>query len=184
MAEGLAGRLELELFGLDSNVGMLPVANYTAGGRLDFTAGGEVARLRALLVQSDHTGPPQGVVRVRAFVVHHHLTGNRLPMPLDPQSVAELRRLAEAHQVRAILTGHTHEFFFQSFTTLPTGNARVWELRTASALQGPPSRRPRPGFLAHEIELDAQGVPRWRAWRYVWYNNNRFARVQTPQVVL
>ncbi|MBV9123744.1 MAG: metallophosphoesterase [Planctomycetes bacterium] len=184
-----SGNLEVEFFGLDTNAGLdHRRPNPLAGGSLDQRPGGEVDRLRALLEQSDKEGSEKSAtVRIRALVLHHPLSGKGLPYPLDANSVDVLLRLAEAYNLTAFLTGHTHEFFFQALETRPNRRRKVWELRCASTLQGPTRRRPRPGFLAHKIWLDEGNRPRWVTWRYPWSKANRFAprnRLTPCQVVL
>ena len=162
-----AGELELELYGLDSNAGLAQTkGNWRQRGSLDLSQGGEYDQLAAELQQNWPPNLPADVqYRVRALMVHHSLTSGG---GLQSASVTKILELAEAYRFAAVLTGHTHEFKANPHDTLPTKKQKLWELRSASALQGPENRlKPAPGFLAHQIFVDGTHV-QWQAWRYVW----------------
>ncbi len=159
-----AGPIALELHGLDSNAGCPQSFSFKQRGQLDFQTGGEVDQL-----ENDLKNPaplPSGAAhRVRAFVIHHSLNSGG---GLKRRSKRKLRTLAETHKVAAVLTGHTHDFLAKDHQTLPTNARRLWELRSASAVQGPESRvAPAPGFLAHHLFVEGAQV-RWQSWRFVW----------------
>jgi 3',5'-cyclic AMP phosphodiesterase CpdA len=162
-----SGNLELEVYGLDSNAG-LPQAkgSWRQRGELDLSPGGEIANLERDLKQNSSAILPPGVqYRVRAFLLHHSLASGG---GVKKASVQKLLELAETHSFAAVLTGHTHDFIANPRDTLPTRHHKLWELRSASALQGPENRQnPSAGFLAHRLWVDGNQV-RWQAWRYLW----------------
>jgi hypothetical protein len=109
-------------------------------------------------------------LRNEHLVVHHSLASGG---GLRSASCDRLLELAEAYHIAAILTGHTHDFLAKPMDTLPNKLRKVYELRSASALQGPENRlKPSPGILAHRIFVDANQV-RWQAWRYEWDSSNK-----------
>jgi hypothetical protein len=175
------GALVLEVGGLDSCAGIDPrQRNVKQIGSLDLSKGGEFKILKDSLRQSNANGLPDGVARrVRVIVVHHSLAyagGLRGALKLDDDSKQALLELAEEFQIAAYLTGHTHDFFFEPpFPTLPNGSHRVYELRSASTLQGPHDRHDPepPGFWAHKVSFDGKQV-KWTAWRYYWNGMSRF----------
>ena len=179
-----AGALELEVAGLDSCAGIDPKKrNKRQIGKLDLSNDGEVKRLKQALKVSDAKGLPDGVhARVRTIVVHHSLAysgGLTGKLELENASKQVLLELAEEFRIAAFLTGHTHDFFFDPpFDTLPKGSAKVYELRSASTLQGPHTRKTPepPGFWAHKIWLDG-GQAKWTSWRYYWNGADGFEPV-------
>jgi 3',5'-cyclic AMP phosphodiesterase CpdA len=168
------GSLVIEVFGIDSNAG-LTGTNWRARGRY---AEEDLVKLRDLL-ESANDAPPKGSEsRVRVIVTHHspsylapvysrpfHCT------ELDPRSREDLVKICEDHRVTAVLTGHTHDFLFKRLTPRSGG---PMELRSASALQGPESRVPAPGFLVHRVKKEKSQTI-WAAWRY-GFDGTRFVR--------
>lgn len=173
--------LMLEVCGLDSCAGVSPrVRNKRQIGMLDLSQNGEVEVLRAELQIRDQQALPDGVrFRIRALVVHHSLAyagGFRGALKLDDASKKVLLELAEEFKISAFLTGHTHDFFFDpSFDTLPNGSHKVYELRSASTLQGPATRKSPepPGFWVHRIQVIDNSV-QWSSWRYYWDGASAF----------
>jgi hypothetical protein len=167
-----SGELELELYGLDSNAGLPQTqGSWRQRGQLDLLKNGEVDQLETYLQQNQPPTLPAGIsYQVRALVVHHSLASGG---GLRSASCDRLLELAEAYHIAAILTGHTHDFLAKPMDTLPNKLRKVYELRSASALQGPENRlKPSPGILAHRIFVDANQV-RWQAWRYEWDSSNK-----------
>jgi len=162
-----SGQFEFELYGLDSNAG-LPQGHgsWRQRGELDLTANGEVDEMEKHLLNNPSDALPSRIGhRVRALVLHHSLASGG---GLKTGSRTKLLELAESHGFAAILTGHTHDFLQDRLTTLSGRLTQVYELRSASAMQGPETRlNPSPGFLAHRIFVD-RTQKRWQSWRYVW----------------
>jgi hypothetical protein len=160
-----SGELELELYGLDSNAGLSTTFSLNQRGQLDLSKNGEVDQLEAYLGKNQSPILPDGIrYQVRALVLHHSLASSGLRR----DSRDRLLALAETYHIAAILTGHTHDFLANPMDTMPNKQRKVYELRSASTMQGPENRsRPSPGFLAHRIFVDGNRV-RWKAWRYKW----------------
>ena len=169
------GPTGVELFGVDSNSGLAGTATNTfAKGAISTT---EFDELDALLTASVGSG------LVKAIVCHHSLSyagGVFDARPLDDFSRERLLAIAAQHRVSAILTGHTHDFDFTRRDVADPRSAAniraVWELRSASTLQGPP-KPARQGFLLHRIGESGASL-RWSSWRYMW-NGTHFARADS-----
>jgi hypothetical protein len=180
------GKLRLEIYGVDSNSGL-------QGGLIGFTASqngriasAEFTDLKRRLASA--ASPPSGTVRVRSFVVHHSFDNLAAPpAPLDPADRDQLLNLAGIHDVRVVLSGHTHYWVAQPWPVPKMAPTKeIWELRSPSTLQGPanavsgqvvlqigPSSSARlidcNGFLVHEIRLkDGATEAEWLIHPFLW----------------
>ena len=190
--------LFLDLFGVDSNSGLSHLPdNGTAYGDFSHDELLHPTRgLEHLLIQSNRVKGTldKGVHQVRAIVCHHSLSNHGRPVPpniprpslwnrslnrvlqhffgmcpdpLDPAAVNALLALAHQYNVRAVLTGHTHYFWEERYPAAPAVPF-TWELRSGTALQGPPANAHQE-FLVHEILLrDNAPTPEWRYRRYTY----------------
>jgi 3',5'-cyclic AMP phosphodiesterase CpdA len=165
-------QLTLELYGIDSSSGLDPlkVSRWAKGS----ISNHELNRLEDLLKKSAARG--NGSV-VRAVVCHHSVAyragfwGGKAWQSgeLDGTSRAELLRICGAYRVAAILTGHTHDFHVEKFSTTNADGSTsdVYELRCASTLAG--GQMPgHNGFWVHRIGIDEHGQRCWRGWRHDW----------------
>jgi 3',5'-cyclic AMP phosphodiesterase CpdA len=166
------GQLRVELFGVDSNSGLLPKDrteshNPLARGAISAE---EFAALEKQLEAVDPGVPPDASV-VRAIVCHHAFSSRGATRPLDPESRQTLIRLALRHHVSAVLTGHTHEFADLDWPMIiaPGHPAKLKELRSATTLQGTRGRG-RQGFWVHSItrSADNRASCQWKAVKYQW----------------
>lgn len=178
-----AGRLRVELFGVDSNSGFSPGStNPDADGVLSRT---ELDVLQGLLDQSVRNAKRSGAVAVRSIICHHTLEERRPELharPLRPESRKQLLLLAAQFDVRTILTGHKHSFgVIDHLVPLPSSPI-VRELRAATTLQtsrGKETDTPR-GFWLHRVRLQGHGHrPDWDSWMAVW-RANRFEFFTPP----
>jgi hypothetical protein len=164
--------------------------------------------LEALLRQSDeYQSLPerQGTHLVRAVICHHSFSNvwkprlpppasfgkqqwNRLmaatigkfPYPLRKTDVDDLIRLCWAHQVRAVLTGHTHYFHPERFANPSDSTQFVWEIRCSTSIQDPVQGATH-GFVVHEIRLDAGATqPVWEFTNYTYLGGSFAPGVKKP----
>lgn len=165
-----SGTLEVDVWGLDSNAGddTLPFGNWNicAIGSLDTKHLDSVRH--ALASEPRPKNPPTGKAIVRVLVVHHSPSYSGYTLHLHEDSRTNLLQLVADCEFQVVLTGHIHSFDCDHNLPVPGGGS-VWELRSASTLQGPATRRsPKPGFLVHKIWADDQLVTHWHTWRYVY----------------
>ena len=171
-----SGRLELDLYGLDSNSGAWPLPNYLAGGSYSAE---HLNTLEDMLVEQ-MTCPllhPDGF-RVRALVSHHALLSLSVldragAWPLDGASRERILDIAARYEIAVIMTGHTHRFvdlpaerplpFERTIIDIPTV---IWELRSATSLKGTPQSA-KQGFWLHRIASNHIGAT-WSSWRFRW----------------
>jgi hypothetical protein len=172
--DGAAGRLRLELYGMDSNSGFydpddLPTSNFRARGEI---CDQEFEELDKQLRQVSQPRGHAPLSVVRAFVCHHgfsQMGGFLDARPLGRASRQRLVRLAAEHGVSVALTGHTHGFHVQDWRTepgeKPAGVLR--ELRCATTLQGTKTSPGLQGFWMHRIaRYGGSGECEWKAWKY------------------
>lgn len=157
-----SGRVELELFGLDSNAGRRGRNPLARGGLAD-------TDLDALERALKRRAPSTGAVRVKAIVVHHSPSHRGLSLTLERRSRERLVRLAGDHGVCAILCGHAHTAL--RATLRSTSGSQTYELRAPTTLQGPADKTI-PGFLLHRITLDTIRQATWTTQLYTWGLNN------------
>jgi hypothetical protein len=162
-----SGTLEVDVWGLDSNAGTdpLPFGNWNilAIGSLDPN---HLNDIRNALAGQPH--PPADKALVRVLVVHHSPSYSGSTLHLHQNSLTSLLQLVANCKFQVLLTGHIHSFDRDHNLPVPGGGS-VWELRSASTLQGPATRRnPKPGFLVHKIWADDQLAAHWHTWRYVY----------------
>lgn len=182
------GALRLELHGIDSNAGLLGVPynwNLFAEGKLlDI----DVVQLAEQLRVSSSSPRLANQACVRAFVCHHALSPSRMAKGLDTESRGLLQYLAARYRVRAVLTGHNHEFPLSvpywsdnyALTTLRPALERlnwtnhdgfdptwgIYELRCTTTLAGPAAPACQ-GFYLHRLALvDSSRRIEWRTWKY------------------
>jgi hypothetical protein len=165
------GRIELELYGIDSNAGVSGT-NQLARGSV------QASDLRDLEDMLSESSRNQGAVRVRALTLHHSLAYRggplpRVPLPtrLDNASITELLRIAAQHQISAFLTGHTHDEYHHQFPSSPS--QAIHEFRAPTTLQGPASAS-HAGLLLHTVTLEDNGDIMWSASLYRWKAGPRF----------
>ncbi|PNQ95040.1 hypothetical protein C1S70_31025 (plasmid) [Azospirillum argentinense] len=180
--------LELELFGLDSNLGS---GGSQPGSKNRIFAQGALSKpqldeLEELMRSSP--SPGENTKRVRGIVLHHSLSykGGILPNVVAPKILP--KRYADAlldlmvrQNVSVLLTGHTHDPNHQPIPHTFGGTTHiVHELRSPATLQGPASRT-HAGFLVHQVSLETDQVI-WRTWHYRWTTQMGFqvASVHTP----
>jgi hypothetical protein len=175
-------QLALELFALDSNSGMKKKASLTdrlrARGKID---GEEFEALQhKLKTPPKYRDIPTTAKFVRAITVHHPLSLNTATplldaQPLDTTSRDRLLQMSIQYNLFAILTGHTHRFYFEGFPATPSSRtAKVWEMRCASTFQGP-AKDAFQGFLVHQLKLESADEIVWNIWLYRW-DGTRFVR--------
>jgi hypothetical protein len=175
------GKLGLDLFGVDSNVGLKgKSANRSARGKLsdeelkgEYDANGVLVRdgLEQLLDQSrnEENQDPQHRPRLRGILCHHAFTKGKqhslfYARPLTAYWRGRLLDTAHPFGVATIFTGHTHDFESKDYVDPLSGNV-IYEMRSASAIQM--GKQPEPnGFWAHELTLDQSGAAKWEAHKF------------------
>lgn len=183
-------RVRLELYGVDSNAGLLGVPlNWSpgAGGKL---YDDDLIQLAELLRKSDAESLPDDTARVRAFVCHHAFSRATKALPLDDESRKLLQYFAGTYQIPVAMTGHNHQFPPYPPTWVDRNNRLLaelqpafdrlgwqdhsaynprwllFELRSSTALAGPAGPGLQ-GFFIHRLGLE--GDPEelvWRTWKY------------------
>ncbi len=164
--KSLAGTFRLELYGIDSNSGLSDPARPARGNPF---AGGAVAQheldsLEDLLKAREFNG--DGAPVLRALVCHHAMSPDGLfnARPLDDESRVALQGIAGRHGICAALTGHTHRFHVEDYST-PEGGV-LKELRCAATLQATRGRGFQ-GFWVHQIMRRRNNAEcQWLAWKY------------------
>jgi 3',5'-cyclic AMP phosphodiesterase CpdA len=177
---------QVEVYGLDSNSGLGAGTNLRARGKI---AEREFDEIEQSLSRST---ADIKIPTVRVLVVHHSIAyvGGAVEQRtsikmLDEESRIRIVKIAQAHRVTAILTGHTHDFFYGN---VGTDIKPVWELRSAATLQGPVVQRANSshsaqGFWLHQVAIDNKELF-WSGWRFQWNGNGFYPMQKTPCIRL
>lgn len=147
--------VQLDVIGLDSCAG--PGWRFGARGKLDSAA---LGALGARLPQPNAGGNRS----IRVALMHHPPNPIGLTHALDSASVKDFASFCGMHDVKVVLTGHTHE----PASLTPNGGCPVYELRCGTTLQSsPPGKAPPKGwtFLVHSVDRDGAHF-RWTTEEY------------------